>query len=199
MKTVSKFFAIALLAVLGGCVFSLHAFYTAEDLLFAPELVGAWVTEDFAETWEFTPATDKSYKLVITESGGKWGTFAVRIFRIEGHLFLDLLPAASDMPQTEYYRDHLLPVHSAVRVLTIEPDLKLAIMDPSWFEKFIAENPAAIRHENGLGWQLRKNDAVPQKRSILTANAQELQSFLIAHLDTRGAYFEPATLRRRKT
>jgi hypothetical protein len=198
MKPLLKFIAFALLGLLGGCVFSLHAFYTDKDLLFAPELVGAWVTEDGAQSWEFTQDRDQSYKLVVTESGGKRGEFAVRLFRLDRHLFLDLLPAPSDLPQTDYYRDHLLPVHSAVRVFRIEPELRLAIMDSRWFEEFIAENPAAIRHESGLGWQLKKNDSVPQERSILTANTQELQTFLKAHLETQGAYFDPTILRRGK-
>jgi hypothetical protein len=196
MKAMVKFLATGLLGLLGGCVFSLHAFYADKDLLFAPELTGIWRTQNADESWEFTEARDKSYKLVITESGGKKGEFAAHLFSIEGHRFLDLRPAASDLPQTDYYRDHLLPVHSAVRVLRLGPELRLAIMDPNWFEKFVADNPAAVRHESGLGWQLKKGTSVPQERSILTGSAPELQAFLLAHLETQGAYFEPATLRR---
>jgi hypothetical protein len=199
MRTLVKFIATGVLALLGGCVFSLHPFYTDRDLAYSPALIGAWVTADATETWEFTGPREQGYTLVITGSDGKKGEFVVRLFRLEGHMFLDLLPAIVDMPQVDYYRDHLLPVHSAVRVYGIEPELKLAMMDPGWFEDYIAANPAAVRHEHGVGWLLKKAGSVPQQRTILTATTRELQAFLLAHLETKGAYFETAILKRRKT
>ena len=46
---------------------------------------------------------------------------------------------------------------------------------------------------------VKKAESVPQERSILTATAREMQSFLLAHLEAKGAYFETAILKRKKT
>jgi len=72
-KIVVIFGAAVLLA---GCITSLHPFYTEENLIFDPSLLGTWVVIDpetgreEAEdgmTWTFTQSGEKGYDLIVTE------------------------------------------------------------------------------------------------------------------------------------
>ena len=60
------------------------------------------------------------------------------------------------------------------RVSQIEPELKLALFDFDWLEKFLEENPGALAHH------LEKPDG-KDGRIVLTASTSELQSFVLAH------------------
>jgi len=91
------------------------------------------------------------------------------------------------LKQNDFYKFHLLPVHTLAYVKRITPTLQMSFPDPGWLKKLIAANPGAIRHE--------KID----NEIVLTASTKELQTFWLKHLDTKGAFGDSSNMKRKKT
>jgi len=179
--------SVALCVVLMvGCITSLHPLYTAEDLIFSPDLVGCWSEDDSKETWEFSKEGEKEYRLVCTGKDGKTGTFVVHLLKIKGKMFLDLFPSEPDWKETAFYQLHLLPVHSFIYVKQVKPTLQMSMPDGGWLEKLIEGSPGAIRHEK------------IEDRIVLTASTKELQAFFLKHLATEDAFGELCDMKRRQ-
>ena len=90
-----------------------------------------------------------------------------------------------DLNENDFYKMHLLPVHTFMRVEQIQPTLRMAPLDPDWVGEFLEDHPDAIRHE-------KLDD-----RIILTAEPKELQSFLIEHEQTKDAFSELSNMIRK--
>ena len=95
-----------------GCIPSVHPLYTEQDLIFDRLLVGVWDGEDGKETWTFTRSGENAYTLRFVDGKGKAGQFSVHLLKVGDRRFLDLCPADPDLPQNDFYKFHLLPVHS---------------------------------------------------------------------------------------
>jgi hypothetical protein len=167
---------LGVVVALTGCVPSLHPLYTDEDLIFDPALVGTWGDEDSQDTWTFAKSGEKEYRLVYTDQEGKKGKFVAHLLKVDGRMYLDLFPDEPDLEANDFYKGHLLPVHSFMRIATIEPNLRCASVNPEWLDEFLKQNPDAIKHE-------RLEDGV-----VLTAQPKELQAFLAKHDTTEGAF-----------
>jgi len=102
-------------------------------------------------------------------------------------VFLDLYTIEPELPQNDYYRDHLLRVHSFVAALQTEPAIRISYLDPEWLKKFLDKQPSAL-------WRERVNDEV-----VITASPKELQKLLLTHLKTEGAFSELSELKRKKS
>jgi hypothetical protein len=177
--------SVGLLIFIASCVPSLHPLYTDADLAFDPALVGEWSEKGSKETWTFTKSDEKEYSLVLVENEGKRGEFIVHLVKAEGRLFLDLFPKEPDLKENDFYKGHLLGVHTFMRVEQIQPTLQMAPLNPDWIKKFLQDHPDDIRHEkvdNGI---------------VLTAKPKELQAFLIKHEKTKDAFEELSTLIRK--
>jgi len=186
MKKRFKSVPLGLLIVLAGCVPSLHPLYTKQDLIFDPALVGEWSGKNSNDTWTFTKSGEKEYKLVYTDGEGKTGEFVVHLVKLEGRLFLDLYPQEPELKENDFYKMHLLPVHTFMKVQQIEPTLQMAILNPDWIKTFLQEHPDAVRHEK-----------LDQDYIVLTASTKELQSFLIKYGDTKDAFGDLSDLTRK--
>jgi hypothetical protein len=192
MKNLPRFISLVFCLVLSGCIVtSLQPLYTDKDLIFEPALAGAWTEEKPAddktttkESWAFTKAGEKEYKFVYTDKDGKAGEFSAHLLKIGGTLFLDLFPDDPKLAQNDYYKMHLLPAHSFVRISQIEPVLKMSLLDEGWLKKFLKTNPDAISYEQ-----------IPDM-VVLTAKPKALQRFLKGHLKTKGAFAEETVLKR---
>ncbi|MBN2320241.1 MAG: hypothetical protein JXR49_14245 [Acidobacteria bacterium] len=199
--------AILISILTTGCfVRSLHPIYTEQDIVFEPDLVGRWNDNDEA-LWAFSRGDGNSYDLVITDDEGHRDPFIAHLVKIEGNLFLDLLPRQTKLEGTEFYKSLFLPVHTFCYIKQIEPALQMCAPDPDWLEKLLAESPDAIRHE-----KIQEKIAVPppsgvespdaaqreriQAEIILTAPTKDLQAFLIEHLHDKGAFGEPSNMKR---
>ena len=194
-------------ALTTGCfVRSLHPLYTEQDIVFEPDLVGLWNDDDEA-VWTFSKGDGNSYDLVITDDEDNRDPFVAYLVKIEGNLFLDLLPKSKNLEGTEFYKSLFLPVHAFCYIKQIEPTLQMRAPDPDWLEALLEENPGAIRHEkvqNGImapppsGTEDPEN--VPRRKIqyeiILTAPTKDLQAFLIEHLHDKGAFGEPSNMKR---
>jgi hypothetical protein len=186
--------AVLLLLVGGGCVVnSLHPLYTEKDLVFDPALLGEWTPEDSNDSWTFTRRSEKQYKVVLTNEDNQKAVFIGHLARINGVLFLDIVPDGSAREGDPIEGTMLLlPAHLFARVLRIQPTLQVALLNVGWLEEHLKENPAAIKHEKV------KDADVEGDQIVLTASSEDLQRFLIAHLKTTGAFHEPMEFTRPK-
>lgn len=179
----AKLVLVSFVIMLAGCVPSLNPLYTDKDVIFDPTLLGVWAEIDSKETWAFTKRAGKGYQLINTDENGKKSEFLAHLMKIEGEMFLDLYAVK---PADLQDNDYLLPLHTFILVLEIDPRPRFSYLDPGWLKTFLEKNPAAIRHE-------KVNNEI-----LLAASALELQKFLLTHLKTKGAFSEPTELKRKE-
>lgn len=185
MKNLLKAIALGFLLILSSCVPSLNPLYTDADLIFDAALLGVWTDAEATESWAFTSAGEREYNLVYTDENGKKGDFKARLLKIEGKTFLDLSPVKPALAQNDFYKANFLPTHTFVYVSQGAPNPQIAYLEPDWLKAFLDKNPAALGHEKVSG------------EILLTAPTRDLQKFLLAHLNTPGAFSKPVGIKRR--
>ena len=165
-----------------ACIPSLHPIYTDEDIVFEESLLGVWAEPNSDETWAFTRSQEKgnAYRLVYADGNGKRGAFVTHLAKIKGQLFLDLFPEEPELESNDFYKGHLMPVHTFMHVAQIEPKLQLSALDADWLGKHLEKKPRALKHE------------IVDDTIVLTASTKKLQAFYIKHLKTEGAYDDPS-------
>ena len=177
MSRASVIGACAALVSLIGCIpTALSPFYAEDDLVFDPALVGKWVDED-GSTLMFEQSGPKSYTMIEIENNVE-SEFKAHLFKIGDLTFLDVFPTEPKCDSGDYYMLHLLPLHSFLYVTQVEPELHLSTFDYDWLGKYLDEHPDAIAH------------TVVESRIIFTAPTEELQAFMLEHLETEGALGE---------
>ena len=168
MKTTLKkivFYTLAIL--LGGCVPSLHPLFTDEEIIFDANLVGVWSepnSNNPKDFWEFKPAANKKYDVIYIDEKGI-GKFEGRLGKIEKDTYLDFYPQDINLPGSDFYKFHLLGIHTFAKVELSKDSLKLSIMNPDNVEKLLKSDPNILKHEE-------------TDRIVLTASTKELQTFI---------------------
>jgi hypothetical protein len=180
---------VGALVLAGACVPSVHPFYTEKDLNSDPALVGQWIEQDKSDqpqTWNFQNADGKAYKLVVRESGGKEGEFDAHLFKLKGHLFLDLMASNPKLEtnQSDIVAASLIAGHLLVQVSQLQPTLSMAFMNPDWLDKYLEEHAAALPHTR------------IDKRVVLTATTEQLQKFVLEHLGKDELFGDPGQFRK---
>jgi hypothetical protein len=166
---------------LAGCVQSLHPFYTDEQLIFEPNLIGYWSDADGKNTFDI-PAPDadhdtKVYRVAYTDEHGKTGTFIARLARADKYLIADITPDELDDNKGGMYKAQFLPVHTFLLIEVTKDTLKIRAMDYEWLKKELETRPDSVAHEILNG-----------ERILLTAPPEKVQAFVLKHVDTPGAY-----------
>jgi len=171
---------------LSGCVLSLHPLYTEQDLIFDPALIGEWVDIKAQETWTLSKSAEKEYKLVYVDKNGEKGEFDTHLLKVGDRQFLDLFPAGdSYSSKNNFYRMHLLPIHTFMQIRKIDSSLQMAILKLDWLDNLLKENPGAVRHEK------------PEESIILlTDQPKDLQAFLAKYAKTADAWTEWTTMQK---
>jgi len=166
---------------LAGCVPSWNPFYTEKDLVFEPALVGTWrpveAKESSQENWSFTKAGDKHYQLAQTDEEGRKAVFDVRLFKLKEHRFLDLYLTkveGDSLKVNDWASISLVPAHLLLKVEQIDSALKLAAVSPDWMQTHLKQHPNAIAHR-----------IVSDGNVVLAAGTEELQKFVLAHMDDK--------------
>ena len=159
--------------LLSACIPSVNPFYTDQDVVFDPRLLGDWRACP-QESWFFEKAGDKKYKFTVTEHNGKKGEFDARLFKLKDNLFLDITPTTLELKedQAELVGAAMIPGHLLIRVREIEPALKANFFDWDWLQKYLEKNPKSLAHRS-----IGDKDGF-----VLTATSRELQSFVLKHL-----------------
>jgi hypothetical protein len=188
-----KFLFYLLAGILGSCVPSLHPLFTDKDFIFKEELVGIWAGDNNKEIWEFkrygNDDSNKKYKMIYTDEKGKEGQFVATLGKLNDMLFLDLFPESPELETNDFYKIHLLAVHTFIKIEQIEPTLQMRTMDPDKMKNILEKDPNLIRHET-----LEDQDS----KIVLTASTEELQQFMIKHANDEGLFGEPSDLKRLK-
>ncbi len=174
---------LTILVCLAGCVPSLHPIYKPADLVEKPAIVGTWTVEQ--EIWRFAAGADKRYDVTYLDKDNKTGRFDGHLAMIGEQLFLDLFPKEPEIDAGEYYKIHLVPAHSFLRVDQVEPTLKMAAMNPEWIKKYLAEHPDAVKHDKSDDGDI-----------LLTADTAGLQAFLKACLPIKDAWGDAMEMKR---
>jgi hypothetical protein len=171
MKTKkSIFYCMALL--LTGCLPSLHPLYNEKTLIFKEELIGKWMGDD-GGLWQFTKAGEKEYELRIRDDQEEIGRFSAHLIELEGMMFLDLYPDSKPLEDMDdFYKIHILPVHTFMKVDRINPNLQLRMVDYEKVENMLENDPNLIKHE------------IADDRIVLTASTEEIQDFVVKHVET---------------
>lgn len=177
---------IAAFLIQTACVPSLNPIYTENDLIFDAALLGIWTDGESTETWEFTFADEKEYRLVHTDERGNKGTFEARLVRIEGKRFLDLAPVRSTASDNDFFSGHILSVHSFVEVSQDGKNFRLSYLEPKWLKPFLEKNPNAVRH------------AFLDGEVVFTDSSKNLQKFIAANLNSPGAFSSPISVKRKE-
>lgn len=185
MKTIrSLFLAVGILAValLLGCLPSLHPIYEKGDLAYDARLEGVWVedakTGEGAE-WILAPRGENAYKLTIRQKEGV-SELVAHLARIGGQEFLDLWPepkSMEELPRGEWFRAMLVPGHLFLRVMRDGDVVKLRMLDMNWLDKLLEENRNALKVES-----------LPQGGICITASTPELRAFLAKHATNGEAW-----------
>jgi len=181
-----KILVSALVSALAcGCLPSLNAYYTEDNVVFMEKLLGAWGEPGAAPAWEVSRGSGKTYRLIQTDEGGNRGYFDGHLFKAGDTLLLDLYPREEGMARlNKVMRLQLVPTHLVMRIEHTEPRLKLSFLNPDWLKDYLEENPGALAHE-------KVADTI-----LLTAQPNELQDFLKAHAATPDAFKNFAELAR---
>jgi hypothetical protein len=162
MKKVPFFAMLIGLIAVAACVPSIHGLCTPETEVFKPELLGCWFNQDDGEGWRFTRDKNNGYRVAFFEKDGNRLNFVGRLAAVEKRLFLDLYPDGESLHNDCF----AIPAHIFLLVRQIEPELRLAVMNPDEMKKIVAGDPGAVKHEC-------VKDGI-----VLTAQAPELQKFL---------------------
>jgi DNA-directed RNA polymerase subunit H (RpoH/RPB5) len=183
MKTGKALFYL-LAGILAGCVPSLHSLFTDKDAFFEPQLVGDWA--DDKETWQFAKQADSNtYEIIYTDKDGKKGQFTGTLGKINGMIFLDLYPGEAEIQANDFYKAHLVPAHTFLKIEQIQPILKMQVMNPEKLGKMLADDPNLLKHE-----------AIEDDRVVITASTQQLQQFMKQHANDKDLFGETADLKR---
>lgn len=174
---------VGAMLLLSACITSIRPFYSNEDVVFEPALLGTWKSvEDKKGTWEFSsedPASRK-YFLLHTDDEGHEAHFDVRLFRLDDMLFLDVVPVDVRSSPNELYAMHTPRNHFVMLVESIAPTLKIALLSGKRLQKKDGGFPARE--------YLDDND---DKRIVLTAPTRDLQQFLVKYAKAeRATVFE---------
>src|SRR5690348_13575548 len=171
------------LAIFTGCVVtSVCPYYTEKDLVTEPAILGNWTNSKKPDqAWKFEQTDKFAYRLTMTEPSTTT-VLEARAFKLEGQPFLDISSIERDY--------HVIPAHYLLKIEQTDPSLKFTELDDVWLKTFLAHKPTATPYH------ILENPSNPSdSRIVLTGDTPELQSFVLRHLKTRGAWKDAFELR----
>lgn len=170
-----------LAALIAGCaVSSVHPYYQPKDVVQDARLVGTWVA-DGDEIWTVREGESGSYKVTTRSGQAQEVGYELHLFRLAGQLFADVMP--------DERHGELVPPHLLVKIVQLEPTLKISLFSGEWLEKYLEKNPRAVRHVV-LG---RLGDT----RRVLTDDPPQVQRFVKRQMKNPEAWGEVGELKRR--
>lgn len=177
MKSKLKVIAFYTLAlILSGCVVpSLHPLFTENDLIFDANLVGRWTSTEPNEMLEFKQTKTKDYECIYVDKDNKSGKFIAGLGKIRNTTYLDIYPSEPDMTENAFFKAHLLPTHSFVKIELSKDSLRLCSMSPDSTNSLLKSKPNAAKHEK------------LEDSTVLTASTKELRKFILKYGNDKKA------------
>jgi len=170
--------SLVLVAILGamGCVpNSIHPLYTDDNVVYDPALIGKWHEEGELAWIEFAEGEDDSYIFRMAEDENVVSTFHAKLVKLGEHTLLDIMPAEPSAEMGDFYRGHLLPMHSFYVVTETSPTLKFSVLNWEVFESDVKSGKAKIDFIDYEG------------HIILTSETDELGEFIVNLLQRKDA------------
>jgi len=184
------------LALLNGCLTTLHPIFTEKDLVFDPRLAGNWKKSKDSSTALYRQAnTDDLEELSPTlkrnaariyireekhaDGKAKSKSFAFMV-KLGKYYYLDYYPAdlKPNEPANEFFAVHYVPLHSIYRIkFTGNHSFDIQQLDAGYLEKLIRNKQVRLKHE-----------VTDDGNYLITAPTAELQQYLIKYSDTPEAY-----------
>lgn len=128
--------ATTLLALLGGCVYSIHPWYVPGSEGDDSRLIGEWSNGE--ELWIFL--ADEGGLRLIQRDDGRLGEFRAVTFEVEATEHLDLVPL-DEKTQNSFLASHLLPMHGVLRWAMDLDTLCLVSLDLGRAQKVFLSRP----------------------------------------------------------
>lgn len=157
------------LILAAGCLPLAQPAYHDADLVFDEAVLGRWQQQDSSATWSFSRGEGKDYQLVYTDDDGRSGQFIAHVAEFGGVRVLDLFPVKDEVAGNEFYKFHLMPIHTAYLMRSTESGLELAGFDLNWLKEYLTSNPSALEHTSFNG------------QLLVTASTDEVQAFILEH------------------
>jgi len=187
MKKIALSLTAVGLIITGCVVTSVHPFYLEKDVVSGAPLIGHWTnTHEAGEQWIFEADGEKSLKLTCI-SGNETNLVVAHLFKLGHDTFLDFFPLKSDAAGFP----PAIPSHLLLRIIQLQPTLKMATLDHDWLMKLVQEKPRTIAHV-----LLRNGDQGDKYRVVLTAETSELQRFVRKQLTNTNAWQQANELHR---
>jgi hypothetical protein len=182
MRYIALSVVLCVAFAMSACVPSLHALYTDKDVIFDAGLLGDWVEAkaDSKGTLTISKAEAGAYK-VVSSDGKDTSSFSGHLVKLADKRFLDLTGDSSVECHTL-----VIPVHMWFLISQTGEKLQMRDFSDDWLGKLLKREPTALKHE------FVDNDLV------LTASTSELQSFVMLHVNTKGAFEEQVDYVRKK-
>lgn len=181
------FLSMVLAVCLVGCVPSLHELYTTDTLVYDPDLVGTWASDNANWTFEGDP-NNRSYTLLIVEQDDKRGRLEnrmeARLVELEGGDYLDVFPDKEvKLNVGNWFSTSLLRAHLILKLKIKANSITLAIMNPDVVEKMLEKNPNLVKHQK------------TEDRVVLTASPKELQDFIKKNATAKDFFGDPQEMK----
>lgn len=190
----SHFSSLALLMLLaacflGGCVRSIEPILKEDQLIGAENIAGKWTSEDGKDTIEIVTADGtREFKVLFVDAEGKKGRFIGRLGEFDHVTIFEYHADEPDKDLPEHNKSLILPLCSFMVVQQLEPDMIVSTISYDWFKKYVSDHPGELATKK-LG-----ND-----NYIITASTEDIQKFILAHVNEKGVTNESQTYIRAKS
>ena len=177
MRSAQVIVASFLTVIFTGCIPSLYPLYTETELTYVPDLIGSW--EESSEggendIWKFEQTDSVTYALTYFEDSVP-APFEAHVLTLGKNLFIDIRPERPESAN-DLQKALLLPVHLFGRLSLTKDTLTIGWLDGDWLKRKMESETVSLSHT------LIDSDL------LLTASPQELQSFVLKHLDDADAF-----------
>jgi hypothetical protein len=180
-ETIPIIVVLAMLAMSGCLVSSLHPFYKAKDKFYDPVMTGNWIDGDSC-IWTIRPnerseyfmgpvIPDSTCRITYYEEEDRKAVFTGTLFRLNGVSYVDFYPAKDEEHfTTDMTSFHFIPVHTLARVQYNSDSILIYWYGEDWLNDLFEQNRIRIEHETV--------NAPDYDRHVLTASTDELQKFI---------------------
>jgi hypothetical protein len=177
---------ILFLIPLASCTpqLALLPWYNDKDLVLEPGFAGTWLSvDDKGKTeegglWTFAQDIKQGYTISLHDDSQPdvKASWEVRLFRVNGQLFLDAVQQQTKYQDTDVL-ELFIPGHMVGTAKLAGDTLSLRFLDDEWMDKALKANPALVKHVR-----------VDEDDAVLIASTTELREFALAHAADAKAF-----------
>lgn len=183
--------AVGLALFLCGCwQKSIYPFCKESEVIFDATLLGTWIDpteQPQKSSWTFARGQRPSVYRVSIKDNEVDLDYEGRLFKLGEEQFLDLYSRRRSVAE--------MPTHNLLRVRKNRGDLEIRVLQPDGVRDWVQAHPAEIAHIDVADPENPEDKS--KGETVLSAQTDELQKFVRAHLDEKNFFSEPSTLKKR--